>query len=305
MDGHFRMDALTPGTHVIRVRQIGFKPTQLMVRVAGLQDAPLAASSGYVFQLARLPLLLDTVVVVATQSGSCRGRGFSQADASPRVAAILGALRENVDRYREVARQYPVLYRMQRIKQFTISTGANFTERSDTADRRTDVRWPYKAGAVFAISYAEGSAPREAHMPSVADVAEDAFQDSHCFRYAGVERVDGVVLHRIDFSPTAELRGTTDVEGSLYIDPGNYVLRRSVFRLTRLPDNMTVKSVETITSYKEIYPSVVIPEALRSEEWVRGIRIAGAKVTEFIQSDHLLSYHFVGEDPGAVMVGHR
>ena len=301
-DGSFALTGLPAGTHTVQARMIGFRPAHLTIRVLALAELPSTESRGYLFSLPRVPVVLDVVTIRAAAPGPCRVAGFAQATDDPRVAPIMDQLRANAERYRALADKFPVEYTVARTRHFRVETGALFAERTDTVTRRSDVRRAYEPGHVLDRRFTSGRPviEREMHVPGFAEVAGDEFQRWHCFRYAGMERVEGELLHRIDFLPTRDI-DMTDVEGMLYIDARSFLLRRSVFRLTRLPPRMRVRSVETITTYREIEPAVLVPDALTTFESVYGIKVGGAKVQGFLQRDQLLSHRAVGQ-PGKTRV---
>ena len=315
-DGRYRFADLPAGMHTLRVRQIGFSPAELVVRVLDLPVMPprpaevsAAARAAYDIPLSRLAVRLDTAYVRGRDGdGACRGRGWASVDgAHPQVAVLFGELRANAERYRLLAERYPLEYRLQRAEGFALNTGGAFVQRTDTLVRRSNVRRPYQPGHVFEreLSYAAGdgtpggptvAAAGEVHVPGFSEISTPAFQTHHCFRYAGVQMFGSRIYYRVDFVPTADVFGP-DVEGSLYIDSDTFVLRRSVFRLTSVPKGLRVRSVEVTTTFRELYPAFIVPDSLDSRQSVRGVRISKVPVTEFSQKDRLIAHRFVGEDP--------
>jgi hypothetical protein len=156
------------------------------------------------------------------------------------------------------------------------------------------VRRPYRAGQVLeARLLGERAIPgREMHVPGVVDLADPEFQSTHCFRYGGIERQGGRLAHRVDFAPLDALP-EADVAGSLWLDARSWLLVRSSFRLTRVPARMRVRAVEVTAEYEEARPGLVVPGALLSVETVRGVKVGGAKVTEFLQRDQVVAWRWV------------
>ena len=66
-----------------------------------------------------------------------------------------------------------------------------------------------------------------------------------------------------------------------------------------MPKGIRVRSVEVVTTYRELDPTFVVPDSLDSRETVRGVRISKVPVTEFTQHDRLLDHRFVRADPFA------
>ena len=102
------------------------------------------------------------------------------------------------------------------------------------------------------------------HVPTLDVLADSAFLASHCFGNAGVQNVDGVPLLRIDFR-AAERIDTPDVDGSMYLDPRSYEIRRSVVRLSRRPRAIPyIDSATVTTTFAELYPSLPIVTGVES-----------------------------------------
>ena len=234
VDGRYRFTDLPAGMYTVRVRQIGFAPAELVVRVLDLPAPPpprtgtdAAARDAFDIRLTRIAVRLDTAYVHGRAGdGACRGRGWASLEgAHPQVAVLFGELRANAERYRLLADRFPLEYRIQRAERFALSSGSAFTQRTDTLLRRSDVRRPYEPGRVFdrapAFAAASGTATvpvgAEVRVPGFSEMASHAFQAHHCFRYAGVQMFGTRIYYRVDFAPTADLIGP-DVEGSLYVD---------------------------------------------------------------------------------------
>lgn len=294
-DGFFQLDHLPAGTHTMLVRQVGYRPVTLTVRVMALAELP-SMEGRYTIPLVRLPVMLD-LVVVRSSHDACRRAGFRGEAIDPRVRPVLEQLEANVERMRDVAREWPLEYKVARTRHLRVETGALVAQQGDTVLRRSDVRRPYAPGQVLeARWFGERMVPgREMHVPGVMDLADPEFQATHCFRYGGIERSDGRLLHRVDFAPLDSLPDA-DVAGSLWLDANTWFLVRSAFRLTRIPPRLRVNTVEVTAEYREARPGLIVPQALLSIQTVRGIKVGGAKVTEFLQRDHVVAWRWVGTD---------
>lgn len=296
-DGYFVLDRLPAGTHTLVIRQVGFRPTTMTIRVMALAELP-STEGRYTIGLARLPALLEAVVVRGRgERESCREAGFRGAQVDPRVRPVLEQLQANVERMRDVGSRFPLEYRVARTRHLRVETGALVADRGDTVLRRSDIRRPYAPGQVLVkrLLGERGIAGREMHVPGVVDLADPQFQATHCFRYGGLERRDGLLLHRIDFAPLDQLYDA-DVAGSLWLDASTWLLTRSAFRLTRVPSGMRVRAVEVTAEYREARPGLVVPQALLTVETVRGVKVGGARITEFLQRDQVVAWRWVGSE---------
>jgi len=96
-------------------------------------------------------------------------------------------------------------------------------------------------------------------LPTVIDLADSVFHQSHCFTFAGVDNVDGESQWRVDFLAADRLR-VADVAGSAWLDSATYVLRQLTFRLTH-PERAlkSLKTLEATVTFGELFPSVTVP----------------------------------------------
>jgi hypothetical protein len=94
--------------------------------------------------------------------------------------------------------------------------------------------WRYEPGKlVVRTEPDEGpEASEKMIVPQLVDFADDVFTDNHCFKYAGVSKVDGVRRIQVDFEPIKTLR-EPDVRGSMFLDTVSYQLVRSDFLMER------------------------------------------------------------------------
>jgi len=283
------------------VRQVGFQPATLTVRVMALANLP-STEGRYLVTMARLPAMLDMVVVRGRplQQDACRDAGLRGAQMDPRVRPVMEQLEANVDRMRDLGKRFPLEYQVIRTRHLRVETGALVAERGDTVLRRSDVRRPYQAGRVLEKRLLGDRAvmTREMYVPGVVDLADSAFQLTHCFRYAGVERQDGRLVHRIDFAPLDQVYDA-DVAGSLWLDAHDWWLVRSTFRLTRVPAGMRVRAIEVTAEYREARPGIVVPQAMLSVETVKGVKVGGARITEFLQRDQVVTWRWAGDEKAA------
>lgn len=61
-------------------------------------------------------------------------------------------------------------------------------------------------------------------LPELADIADTAFTNNHCFSYAGQTRFGADSVVRVDFEPVSWLAKYIDFEGSLYLRLDGYRL---------------------------------------------------------------------------------
>ena len=72
-------------------------------------------------------------------------------------------------------------------------------------------------------------------LPELADIADTAFTNTHCFWYAGQTRFGADSVIQVDFEPVPWLAKNVDLEGSLFLRVDDYRLIGMVTRLNRMP----------------------------------------------------------------------
>jgi len=296
-DGTFRIPEVSPGSHTLLVRQIGFAPARVEV-VARREPLPPMAPELLVVRVSMLPYELDTVVVVAR--GACTRRGFVDPDASPAVQHLLDQVSLNAEQMRTLIETYPLSSTIATRKWHVLSSGESFAIRDDTATRRSDAYASYTPGAVFSERKdTDGRSSYELVLPSFVDIGTAAFKEHHCFRFVGRDSVEGVGLYRIDFVPTADVQAP-DVSGELYLDRRTLLLRFARFRLVNLPNKFNFRDVETWATFRELYPYFVAAHELEVTQRLVNVRTPdGQRLVEGRQSDRLISHRFLGAIPDA------
>ncbi len=284
--GRFVFGSVPPGVYRLMVRQVGYRPLDTTVVAVAGRGAQVALS------LERLAVRLAEVSVVRTSR--CRTGGPPDSTGDTPLARVYGQLRLNAERYRLLADSYPVLYRMERTLGEVDSTGSSRVELVDSLDLRTNARARYVPGHVVGLSE-DRREPNalQLNLPSLPDLADDAFQNAHCFYLAGLDTLDGTTLVRVDFVPAERLE-RPDVEGSVYLDTATYQVRHSIVRLRqawRVMPGLT--SVTASVSYREIVPGIILVGRVRARNSIarqfRNASGGGAHTEE----QRLLAFRFL------------
>ena len=261
--GAFQLEA-APGTIRLRIRHVGFTPvdTQLVVRANDTTRVRI--------ELARIPVTLAAMRVVDVP---CRlpGAPTGGGDALPQV---FEQLQLNAEQFRLVSTQYPfnsvVERRFSRLVEEpktrqkseaapTLADTVEVVTKTDSINVPSDQRWHYKPGDVIVTSGVSALGVRYAVMiPTLAVFADAEFVKHHCFRDAGDATVDGQTFRRVDFSAAEDIRDP-DIDGTMYLDPATYVIRRSVISLSKK------------SRYTSSYDSVVVETTF--DELVRGVPV--------------------------------
>ncbi|MDB4949951.1 MAG: hypothetical protein JWM27_2600 [Gemmatimonadetes bacterium] len=293
-DGTFLVSGLPAGRVRLRVEQVGRATVDTAVQMP-LPVARRGDPSAFVVRMPVRPVALEAIAVPAA-AGECATRGLSDPATAPTAAAVMEALRVNADRYRALIDEYPLRIRSVRTERFLAPDGSVRGERTDTSAFSTsERRRPYVPGAVLVQ---EGQSGWRLYMPSVYEVAQPAFQEHHCFRYAGVAEAGGRRVHRIEFVPTRDVAGP-DVAGALSMDASDGTLSGATFRLLNVPARgVSFDSVTSSVTYRQIRPTLSIPDRIHTTQRLRNARWQGERVVASEAVDQVVDARFLAADPG-------
>jgi hypothetical protein len=270
--GAFRITGLVPGAYTVRARQIGYAPKDTTVQIE-----PAPAVTTVSIQLARLPVILRTVRVQGHLSDKCVAAGIPDSTIDPALASLFTQVRENVDRYRLLMREYPFRYAReeQRFTRYD-PNGArqDVREAVDTAVFESRARRPYHVGGI--LYYDNDAAGRRLlymYLPTFGELGDSAFLAAHCFRYGGAAPSAGEAsedLIRVDFVPLSRIK-QPDVSGSVYLDAQRLTVRRAVFQMTKPGEvRPPVLGFKVTTSFRELVPLVPLMDSVETEQPIPG-----------------------------------
>jgi hypothetical protein len=218
-----------------------------------------------------LALSLITIQLPAVQSLSpfCAHPGSADARLGLQLAALFEQMIQNAERNRLLTRSYPFEMDIERkITKPEMSLLARFVA-FDTVIQASERKWRYAPGHMLGTrEYGPGVFEGKwttITVPELADFADPAFLDNHCFEYAGIDVVEGDSLLRIDFQPAPSVR-TPDIAGSLFLDRTSYQLRWTVTAVTNLTKEMQKQTTfqEIRVGFKEIVPGVPVADVVAS-----------------------------------------
>jgi len=123
----------------------------------------------------------------------------------------------------------------------------------------SDQKWHYKPGDIIVASGVSVLGVRYAVMiPTLAVFADAEFVKHHCFHDVGETTVDGQTFRRVDFKAAQDI-DDPDIDGTMYLDPATYVIRRSAISLSKK------------SRYTSSYDSVVVETTF--DELVSGVPV--------------------------------
>lgn len=264
-NGAFRLNDLVPGSYTLRARQIGYFPKDTALTIA-----PGTAATTVALRLTQFPALMPLVKVRGRRPRGCVATGIPDSTVNPSLAAVFSQVRENVDRFRLLLERYPFRYHREEQMLVRFEPGGDVPQYTDTVAYESRTERPYRVGGiVFVDSDAIGRRHRRMELPTFRDLADSTFLSTHCFSYAGVERLGGrhgPEVVRVDFRPASSI-AVPDVEGSVYLDAKRDVVRRAEFRMTRpSAARPPVLAMSVTTTFREIAPLVPVFDSIESDQ---------------------------------------
>lgn len=258
--GEFVLAGVPAGDVTLRVRHVGYSPIDLHVTVhADKRDTVRIA-------LAHIAVRLAAMQVRGYPE--CKSPGPPSAASDSSFATVFDQLRQNAEQYRLLTRKYPFNFAVERIMSTGQADGTMHIESIDTLVLRSIDEWTYRPGDVVTREtrssrfFTRGSLLF--NLPTLASFADDAFLANHCFYNGGLETVDGTELLRVDFVTASRIR-EPDVDGSMYLDPVNFQIRRALLRLSKVPAGVRgLAGLQATTLFGEILPSVPVIAAVSS-----------------------------------------
>ena len=311
--GIFQLD-VPAGTIRLRIRHVGFTPvdTQLVVRANDTTRVRI--------ELARIPV---TLAAMRVTDEVCRSPGAPTA--SDALAQVFQQLQLNAEQFRLVSTRYPFtsiverrfshLVQEPKPRQKSDSAGSladtvEVVTKTDSIEVPSDQKWHYKPGDIIVVSGVSVLGVRYAVMiPTLAVFADAEFVKHHCFHDAGEATVDGQPLRRVDFKAAEDIRDP-DIDGTMYLDPTTYVIRRSVISLSKKSPRYasSYDSVVVETTFDELVSGVPVitwtsgRNAL-SQGASRPSRASnlpdGSRLIDDEESQRVREIRFVHDAPGA------
>ncbi|MFI5229009.1 MAG: carboxypeptidase regulatory-like domain-containing protein [Gemmatimonadales bacterium] len=262
-DGRFQIADLAPGAVHVRVRRVGFSPVDTQIVIRPSETTELA------IHLTHIVVRLAAVQV--TDELCTRPGAPSVADAN--LATVFEQLTLNAEQFSLIGKQYPfnsifdryygqVIETPPRARGDSVMAKFDTTEvitRADTVVIRSDRPWKYKPGEVVVEAGLSAMGIRYGVViPNLAVFADAGFIKNHCFEDAGQVTLEGETLRRIDFRASAKIHDA-DLDGSIYLDPTTFVIRRSEISLSKPSEHANAyASIGVETIFDELVPGVPI-----------------------------------------------
>jgi hypothetical protein len=258
--GAFTLRNVAAGQVRFIARHIGYVPLDTILVVRSRDTVRVRV------ELSLVPAQLPAVHSLAK---ACAHPGTLDPRVGLELATLFEQVKENAERHRLLSRSFPFELDVERkITKPEPMLEARFVAY-DTVVRSSERSWRYAPGKMLGTrEYSDGVfAGRWATltMPELADFADEAFLNSHCFDFDGVDVVDGDTLLRIDFVPAPTIR-TPDVSGTIYLDRKTYQLRATLLTLVnfnrQLRDALGGQAVRA--DFREAIPGVPVVHRISS-----------------------------------------
>jgi hypothetical protein len=285
--GAFAFVRVTPGVYHVRARQIGFVPFDTTVQVR-----PAPAVTSVTLNLHRV-IQLSRITTRARGTKECIAPGIPDSLVDPALYLVFSQVKENVARLRILMNSYPFRYRRENEFLLRQGSGPDQMTEMDTVNLESWEEDPYQPGQVVVNGTNQHGQPGQfMHLVQFQDMADPAFIQTHCFHIADRDKNDSSAnpLIRIDFRPWIKLEAP-DVEGSIYMDPERYIVKRARFHLTRSRETSPpIHDWTYYSSFNEVVPLVPVVSGFQS--FVQ----AGQPGTQ-IEEGRVLDYTFIQEAP--------
>jgi hypothetical protein len=290
--GEFRLLNVPVGPIQLQVRHLGYTPFRVAIAVNANGTDTVHV------QLEHIAVQLTTMRVRAYPQCSDPGPPSAQADSS--FTTLFDQLRQNAEQYELLANAYPFELTVERTMFKTLVNQELRVESIDTLTLRSADQWTYRPGGVITRMAVAAHRPSMTilNIPTVVHFADDAFLANHCFYDGGEETVDGFKLLRIDFVAAARIKDP-DVDGSVYLDPTTFQIRRSFLHVTKIPRGITgVLETDATTVFRELFPSVPIIAGISSVNRVEVDRRRASAVATANEDQRLIGVRFLKRMPG-------
>jgi len=291
IDGRFTLVELPAGPVQLRVRHLGYLPVDLSAVVhAGRVDT-------IVVSLTHIAVRLTTMQVRAYPE--CKNPGVPKASSDSTFATVFDQLHQNAEQYRLLTDTYPFVYAVERTLSRVFVNGDKKTDGIDTL-LIGSTRWTYKPGTLV-IGGGRRAGPVMMNIPTLVNFADKSFLENHCFHNGGLETVDNIELLRVDFVAASRIK-EPDVDGSMYLDPVTFQIRRSALRLTKIPAGLAgLVETEAVTIFGEVLPSIPVVADIASVNRFRANPNRPQAEASANERQRLLRVQFTkgmpGEDP--------
>lgn len=312
--GRFKFTGVAAGAARLHVQHIGYFPRDIEVDVRANEVIDVRV------QLVHVPVRLATLHVT---DRACLHPGRPNSGDST-LNNIFQQLTLNAEQYRLFNTSYPSAaifvrrfsrqYQLNRMEPGGAPDSFDIVSRADAIEIKSESEWHYKPGEVIKRDpTARGILPSfGVAIPSLAVFSDPQFVSSHCFWDGGEVTTAGVKERRIDFTAARSI-DDPDLDGSLFLDPATFLIRRSIISLSKKSRVIpSYDSVSVETRFSEIAPGVAVIISTRGRSTLAAdvaldrapppVR-ACLRLMQDLESQHLATLDLPESIPTALRIG--
>jgi hypothetical protein len=274
--GKFLLTGLGPGPVKITLKHIGFAPRDTVITL-GVRDT-VRLDMG----LSRLVIQLPEMLV----SAKCTDE-MPKEPLPPVLAELFDQVKQNAERYRLLGNAEPFKLKVLRVRGHRTPDGRIAPENIDTILRGAFPAGPYEPKKVIRKGVGEYRNSWVMAIPELPDLADSAFLNNHCLRYAGKSFVLGDSVIRVDYEPVPWVNKDVDIFGTLYLRRNDYQLVSSLTTLNRIPGQFYgsgMSGVSVTARFTEIVPGVPV-----LDQWVLESRFKSKRQPPAVETGDILS----------------
>jgi hypothetical protein len=265
----------------LRVRQVGYQPRQSVLE---------RKATGGVITVAmnKVAYLLSDV----RSTGRC---ATTQVDSSLLDLSVvaLDQLKQAAEKYDEFRRTYPFEVTLER-------RTAAIPERGDVKRilvskekfRSENLESKYRPGDIIERSYRDFAAP----ILLLSNLADSVFWEHHCFLARGFQWYQGDRVVRLEFSPTADIKGP-DYKGSALLDSATSMLLRIDFQLANVRPGHRPVQLVGYTTFTSPSPFAVLPDSTVAVWWLKARDNSSWERPDYVQSLHVEEVKYRKQTP--------
>lgn len=252
--GQARMSWPSNGRLRLRVREVGYKPVQrTLLRAETADDATTIA-------LSKVAYVISTVRTTSRCASTVDSASLALS------VSVLEQLRHGAEKYNEFRRLYPFEARVERRTAKVLENGDVKRVISEKEKFQSDTWEPrYKPGDI--VEYARDGT-FTAPVLFLSTLGDSVFWKHHCFIARGIETFRDSRAIRLEFSPTAELKGA-DWAGAALLDSATSNILRVEFRLVNPNRRREPSRLEGYQTFMSPSPYVIIPDTVTAIWWTR------------------------------------
>jgi hypothetical protein len=235
----------------LRVREIGYQPVERTLERA------VSSDSAAIFSLKKVAYVIAPV----SDTSHCPTSHDSAALALS--VSVLEQLKQGAEKYDRFRRLYPFETTVERRTAAVPANGVIARIIASKETYRSD-NWEahYRPGDILEYDRGYFVAPLLL-LPTLAD---SIFWDHHCFVARGLESYHEIRVVRLEFTPTADIKGP-DWQGVALIDSSTSTLVRVDFNLAHPKGRFAPKRLEGYTTFVSPSPYVIVPDTTAAMWW--------------------------------------